>query len=95
MPGNTRELTWFDASDVVQRKLQKLLQFILEGENEYQELLILWSVNGNIDQNVADQLFEVTADATQLLMTQELKAAMTAAHDIYMTADLTAIRQQT
>jgi len=95
MAGNTREIRWSDASDVAQRSLEKLLQFILRTENDYQELLVLWTLHGNIDQDVADQLFEGTATADQLAMTQDLKAALTAAHDIHQTGDLTAIRTMT
>ena len=59
MAGHTRELTWPTVSDLVNRKVAKLLQFINEGENEYQELLDLWTLHGNVDRGyriVTDQL---------------------------------------
>lgn len=95
MAGHTREITWDTASDVVSRRLGKLLEFILLNENEYQELLGLWTLHGNVDQDVADQLFGGIASAEQLEMTLDLKAAMLAAHDIHETFDAAAVRKMT
>ena len=89
------EKTWYTVSDEVSRKLEKLVQFIVENESLYDELLELWDYHGNVDQAVADQLFEGPATAEQVAMAADMRAAMVAAHNVHETADLSAIRKLT
>jgi len=98
MPGHISEKRWADTSDEVNRKLQKLMQFIVESEDLYQELVQLWQYNGGptANQAVANQLFQGDpASAAELGMAVDMRAALIAAHDIFLTADLAAIRKMT
>lgn len=95
MPGHVRELTWNDVSDKINRRLGKLLEFVLASENEYQELLGLWAVHGDSDQAVADQLFGGEATEAQVQMVTDARDAMAEAHKMHDSADLTAIRKMT
>ena len=99
MAGAVREIVWSNASDKVNRRLGKIVELMVLAENEYQELLQLWALHSNVDQDVANQLFEGTATAEQLEMAQDLRAAMLALHNIYDTAitsgDFDALRRMT
>lgn len=91
MPGHISEKTWDTVSDETHRKMNKLVQFIVEGEALYQELLRLWLYHSNDDQAVADQLFgsvdeggaAVPATAEQLAKVVDLKNSLIAAHSIH------------
>lgn len=98
--GHILELRWEMARDSVSRRLNKLLEFIILSENEYQELLQLWAEHGNNDQLVADQLFSTlngggTATAAQLGMAIDMRNAMVAAHNAYLAFDFSAVRKMT
>jgi hypothetical protein len=116
MPGHVSEVRWITASDAVQRRLGKLVEFLVLTESEYQELLGLWVYHEDlanndvevaddvgqeeepqvdVDQLVADQLFQGTASPEELQMTRDLKAAMTEAHNMFTNGDIATIRKMT
>lgn len=100
MAGHISEKDWATVSDEVNRKLEKLLQFIYENEAIYQELLQLWTYHVGVDQAVADQLFFSTnggqpASEAQVAKVLDMKNAMLAAHDIFVTSNIANIRKMT
>jgi len=101
--GHYLKTNWGDASDTAARRVGKVVEFLILAENEYQELLQIWTYHGNDDQAVANQLFghdqnqspAPQASADQLLQTQDLKAAMVAVHNAYVAFDFDAARKMT
>ena len=96
MPGHISEKTWNSESDEVNRRLGKLLEFLIIGEALHDEMVQLWIYHSNDDQLVADQLFATTASTEQVQMAIDMKNAVISAHNLHeMTTDLNAIRKMT
>ena len=92
---HTTEKRWANSSQQVSNNVQAIKEILLTGEELYQELLELWSFHGNDNQLVANQLFEGTATAEQVAQVADARSAMVAVHDIYIGADLAALRRMT
>ena len=100
--GHYLNTTWANASDTTARRVGKVVEYIILAENEYQELLQLWTYHGNDDQAVADQLFQdefeggaTQASALQVQMAVDLKNAMIAVHNAHDSFDFAAARRMT
>lgn len=95
MAGHISEVTWDTASDSVNRRLKKLVEFLMLADNEFQELVQLWAFHSNDDQAVADQLFGGTATPEQLVKVLDLKAAMQEVNRLVGVADMSKLRKMT
>lgn len=92
--GHVSELEWTDLADEASRQLSKLMQLLSSVEEVYQGIEDLWSFHGDLDQTVANQLFnETLASAAQVAKATDLRAAVTAAHNAYVGADKAALRK--
>jgi len=98
MAGHTSEKRWEKnnigdrgISSLVKESAMNVQSALGLAEETYQELLELWQFAGGTDQLVADQLFavaianrsETTANAVEVAMVADAKAAMLAAHEVY------------
>lgn len=88
MMAHMSEKTWSTVSDEANRKLEKLLQFLVEGDAIYLKMLELWKYHQGDVVNVARQLFATDQPTSEeLAKLNDLKEALLAVHQIYTSAD--------
>ena len=91
---HTSETRWGEVSKHIADVSNSFLDSITKSEALYQDLLELWAYAGGSDQAVADLLFNADpANATQVQMAADAKAAMLALHELYEAANNIAITQ--
>jgi hypothetical protein len=95
---HTSEKRWGNVNESVGAISGEMLNLIMRGEELYQQLLELWAFTGGTDQAIADQLFigatgvdggndPLPADAEQVAMAADAKAAMVAMHEMWQFAN--------
>ena len=75
------------------RVFGKTMEFIQTGEQLYQESLDLWLLHSSVDADVAAQLYPNDDPAVALAKTQEARAALLEAHNIFQNLDWAALRR--
>ena len=83
------EITWDEATRLAQSNARNMIRTINEAEESYQDLLEM--LGGRTDQQVADQLFNTVADASQLQKYVDLKNCMVSIHQIWQAGNNVAV----
>jgi len=91
---HTSEKRWEDINHSIGNISGEMLEVLMKGEETYQQLLELWAFAGGTDQAVADLLFNTTADATQVIMVSDAKAALTSIHELWQAANNVVVSQE-
>lgn len=89
MKGHSSEKRWDDISSIVHNRSKTLLEIIMDGEEEYLDLLEVFQFAGGTNQLLADQLFTDinsggTADSVQVAMVGDLSSAMLSVHEMFL-----------
>lgn len=90
---HSKNILWADVERTIARNSNQLIQDIVLGESAYQDLLEAFQANGGTDQSFSNKLFNSTANAEQVAMVSDAKAAMVAIHDAYLALDFDALRR--
>jgi len=90
MKGHSSEKRWEDISSIVHNRSKTLLDVIMDGEEEYEDLLEVFQFAGGTNQLLADQLFidinegVTPADSVQVAMVADLSTAMLSVHEMFL-----------
>lgn len=91
---HSSEMVWSDAAGRVALAAQQTMAALQAAEEVYQDLLEVYNYTGATDQDMANQLFEVTAaPAEQIAKVTDLRLAITALHELYQAMTNVAISQ--
>ncbi len=86
-------LRWDEAARRTTNACSSVLDALLNGENQYQELLVDYQWSGGTDQSFADLLFDTTATPDQVAQVADLRQALVSVHELYQAMDNVSVAQ--
>jgi hypothetical protein len=97
--GHTLEKRWEDIGTEVSNLSRQMLAILIEGEEQYQRMVEVYTYAGGTDQGLADLLFkdrwsirdsnddgtlDTQANADEVTMAGDARLAMVAMHELYL-----------